>query len=430
MTRDGVGRSDRRRPFDRAVDAFCSRDGLNAMRVHVYRVIGARSRQRPVQRHARRGGDNGGLTVMFRVRTVSRPATCGARRAAWSLSLRERAETVQRERDRCSCSSPGQTPNLGVWPAGICRGSAYDVTVVTLSVIVPATDNPATIAVCCSALRTGASTPDELVVVQEPRHVNAAAARNLGARRAGGSVLLFVDADVEVRADAIERIRSRFEADPGLTALFGSYDDSPSAPGVVSGFRNLLHHHVHQNAPGPATTFWTGLGAVRREAFESIGGFDETVEFMEDIDLGMRLSAVGARIELDPLVQGKHLKRWSVWSMIRTDFIGRGVPWVRLLLRHRGSTTALNLGWRHRLSALAALTGSVSLLRRDSRGTALSAVTLVALNRSFYALLWRRRGATAATAGVFLHALHHLASTAAVPVGLLLHLLDALRRRR
>ena len=301
---------------------------------------------------------------------------------------------------------------------------------VTLSAIIPATNRPSTLGACCTALGAGVSVPEELVVIEEPSDVNAAGARNLGASRAEGSVLLFVDADVEVRADAVARIRSRFEADPGLTALFGSYDDSPSAPGVVSGFRNLLHHHVHQNAPGPATTFWTGLGAVRRDAFESVGGFDESVEFMEDIDLGMRLSAAGARIELDPLVQGTHLKRWSVWSMVRTDFIGRGVPWVLLLLRHRGSTTTLNLGWRHRLSALVALAGTTSLLRRHFLGAAGSALALVALNRSFYTLLWRRRGPAEATTGVFLHALHHLASLAAVPVGVALHLLDRSRPRR
>jgi hypothetical protein len=299
---------------------------------------------------------------------------------------------------------------------------------VSVSAVVPATNRPVTLERCRAALGTGESVPEEILVVEEPSDVNAAAARNLGARRAAGSVLLFVDADVEVCPDAVARIRSRFEADPGLAALFGSYDDSPSAPGVVSAFRNLLHHHVHQNAEGPATTFWTGLGAVRREAFESIGGFDETVEFMEDIDLGMRLSAAGARIELDPLVQGTHLKRWSLWSMIRTDFIGRGVPWVLLLLRHRGSTTTLNLGWRHRFSALAALVGSISLVLRNVRGIVVSVAALVALNHSFYALLWRRRGGVEATTGVVLHAVHHLSSMAAVPVGIFMHLRD--RRRR
>lgn len=300
----------------------------------------------------------------------------------------------------------------------------------TVSAIVPATNRPETVAGCRSALLACDSAPDEIVVVEEPADANAARARNLGAAQSTGDVLLFVDADVEVRSDAVARIRAAFESDPSLVALFGSYDDTPAAPGVVSAFRNLLHHHVHQSAPGPATTFWTGLGAVRSDAFRGIGGFDESVPFMEDIDLGMRLAARGARIELDPRVQGTHLKSWSVWGMVRTDFIGRGVPWVMLLLRHRGSATALNLGWRYRLSALTALAGTLAVLRRRPLAGLAAALGLVALNLSFYRLLLRRRGPVEATAGVFLHTLHHLASIAAVPVGVLFHLLDRNRRRR
>lgn len=298
----------------------------------------------------------------------------------------------------------------------------------SISAIVPATNNPATLSRCELALNLAMSPPEEIIVVDEPSDVNAATARNLGASRATGDVLLFVDSDVEVRADAVSRIRRAFGEDPTLTALFGSYDDSPAAPGVVSAFRNLLHHHVHQTAPRPATTFWTGLGAVRRDAFEAVGGFDESVKMMEDIDLGMRLFASGARIELDPSVQGTHLKSWSVWGMVRADFRDRGVPWVVLLLRHRGSTTALNLGWRHRLSALAALSGVVALVGRRPSASLASGLALVALNRPFYRLLFRRRGPVEATAGVLLHTLHHLSSIAAVPVGVFLHLRD--RRRR
>jgi hypothetical protein len=82
-----------------------------------------------------------------------------------------------------------------------------------------------------------------------------AAARNLAARSARGELLLFVDADLELHPDGIARIRARFRSDPGLTALFGSYDDHPAAPGLVSRYRNLLHHHTHSSHPGAATTF-------------------------------------------------------------------------------------------------------------------------------------------------------------------------------
>jgi hypothetical protein len=46
-------------------------------------------------------------------------------------------------------------------------------------------------------------------------------------------------------------------------------------------------------------------------------------------------------------------------------------------------------------------------------------IALVALNRSFYGLIARRRGAPQAAAGVGLHALHHAVGVASVPFGLL-----------
>ncbi len=294
---------------------------------------------------------------------------------------------------------------------------------VRLSAIVPAANGPPTLERCTAALRGGLDDDDELIVVAEPRDANPAHARNIGVEQATGEILLFVDSDVEVHADAVERIRAAFESDEELVALFGSYDDAPGAPGVVSGFRNLLHHHVHQSARGPATTFWTGLGAVRRDAFLSVGGFDERLAWLEDVDLGMRLAAGAAHIELDPDIQGKHLKAWSLWAMLRTDFIGRGVPWIVLVLRHRGSTETLNLTWRHRLSAGACVVGAGALVLRRPAVAAGAAVALVALNHSFYRLLLRQRGPVEATAGVFLHALHHLTGVAAVPVGVARHLL-------
>jgi GT2 family glycosyltransferase len=302
------------------------------------------------------------------------------------------------------------------------RGTRTTRGTLRLSVIVPATDRPATLERCAAAIRAASAQDDELVAVEEPADANPARARNLGAARADGDVLVFVDADVELHRDALESIRSVFASDPELDAVFGSYDDAPAAPGVVSAFRNLLHHHVHHSARGAATTFWTGLGAVRREAFESLGGFDEGVPFMEDVDFGMRLAAAGKRIELDPEIQGTHLKAWGVRSMVRTDFSGRGVPWVALLLRHRSSASTLNLGWRHRLSALASLAGLAALALRRPLALAAAAATLVALNRGFYQLLLRRRGAFGAAAGVPLHALHHLTGIAAVPFGILRHL--------
>ena len=321
----------------------------------------------------------------------------------------------------------------------------------TISVVVPATDGPATLPRCTTALARAAATagPVEIVVVNGPRSLGVCAARNTGAARASGGVLVFVDSDVEVHADALARIRAAFADDPGLTAVFGSYDDAPPG-GTVAAFRNLLHHHVHHRGAGPASTFWSGLGAIRRDAFLAAGGFDGERfphPSIEDVDLGARLVAGGARIVLDPAIQGTHLKAWTLRSMVRTDFARRGVPWMALLLRSgqlrdagagpayvepaaaTSAATALNLGWRHRASAAACATGVAGLLLRRPAAALAALLVLLGANRDFYVLLARRRGVAEAVAGVGLHAVHHLTALAAVPAGVVVHLRDRGRAR-
>ena len=293
-----------------------------------------------------------------------------------------------------------------------------------LSVIVPATDSPPTLARCVRAVEDSMPEAAELIVQTEPAGSGPAAARNRAARRARGEVLVFVDSDVVVHADALRGIAARFARGPQVTAVFGSYDQSPQAPGVVSRFRNLLHHHVHTSSPGPAETFWAGLGAVRRDAFERAGGFDAgrfPVAAIEDIELGARLRELGGRIELDPAIRGTHLKAWTLRSMIATDFARRGVPWTRLQLERRSPARSLNMAPRQRLAVGAAAAAALAAVAGRPRIAAASIAGMVAANAPLYALLARTGGLRLAAAGVPLHAVHHLTAMAAVVAGAVAH---------
>lgn len=300
----------------------------------------------------------------------------------------------------------------------------------TLTAIVPATNRPPTLERALAAIRAAHEPPEEVVAVEAPANAGPAEARNTGAADATGDVLVFVDADVLVHADAFARLREAFAADPGLAGVFGSYDDRPEAPGTVSSFRNLLHHHVHTTAPGPASTFWAGLGAMRRDTFAAAGGFDAKrypLPSIEDIELGVRVTAAGGRLVLDPAVQGTHLKAWTLGDMIRTDLLRRGAPWIALVLRSGASTTALNLGWRSRLTAVAYVLALLSAGRRRPLPAFAALAAAAGLNASFYSLLVRRLGAPRAAAAVGLHVLHVLTSVASVPAGLALYLDEARR---
>jgi GT2 family glycosyltransferase len=293
-----------------------------------------------------------------------------------------------------------------------------------VTAIIPATKAPETLQRVTGAIEAAAAPPDEVIVVSGPYEAGPAEARNAGAERASGDLLVFVDADVIVHRDAFVRIRDAFASDPGLGGVFGSYDDEPARGDTVSAFRNLLHHHVHQSSPGPARTFWAGLGAIRRDVFFEVGGFDDAygAPSIEDVELGLRLTDAGHRIELAPDIQGKHLKGWTLPGMVRGDVLHRAVPWLALLLRHGRLPTSLNLGWRHRASALASLGIGGGIATRRSRLFAPSALLLIGLNHGFYRLLWERLGPRRAVLGVGLHVVHHLSAVAASPLALWVYL--------
>ena len=74
------------------------------------------------------------------------------------------------------------------------------------------------------------------------------------------------------------------------------------------------------------------------------------------------------------------------------------------------------------MSAAAAVVSALAVVR-GRPGTALCGlVALAALNAELYELLLRRQGPAAATAGVGLHAVHHVTGALAVPVGVARHL--------
>jgi Glycosyl transferase family 2 len=260
--------------------------------------------------------------------------------------------------------------------------------------------------------------------------------RNAGAAIACGRWLVFVDQDVRVHRDTLSRIVTIASEQPDLVAMFGTYDAHPAESGVLSEYRNLLHRQVHCAGAGDAETFWAGCGAVRRDAFETVNGFD-VARFprgqIEDIELGYRLRDGGGRILLDPSIQGTHLKRWTFGVMLRTDIRDRGIPWMRLLLeRGHRTAAALNTGRAEQLKVLLAA-GTVVLLiaalpLRDPR-LAIAAVVLlfvlITSNVRTYAWFARQRGLGFALLVIPLNLLYYLGNAVAAGVGVWQHLTAA-----
>lgn len=245
-----------------------------------------------------------------------------------------------------------------------------------ISVIVPVHNGTDTLAQCLSAVNASDYQHYECLVVDdgstdgsaevarrfavnvielEGEPSGPAHARNHGAEAARGEILLFIDADVMVRPDTLTQVMDSFNRRRHIAALFGSYDESPAGTGFLTQYKNLIHHYVHQQGRENAATFWSGCGAIQRDVFLKVGGFDEErypQPSIEDIDLGYRLRAAGYQILLKKDIQVKHLKRWSLKGLIQTDVFGRALPWTRLIMEAKELPNDLNLHTSQRMSAL------------------------------------------------------------------------------
>ncbi|MGR3762444.1 glycosyltransferase family 2 protein (plasmid) [Roseobacteraceae bacterium NS-SX3] len=252
-----------------------------------------------------------------------------------------------------------------------------------------------------------------------PKNGGPGAARNLAAEEARGDVLWFVDSDVIALPGGPELLRAAFAQD-NVGAVFGSYDAEPGGP-WFSRYKNLLHRYHHHRARGEASTFWAGCGAVRADVFRALGGFDvETYEVpsIEDIELGYRIRALGHRILVEPRLQGKHLKVWTMRNGIFTDIFRRALPWSRLMIAREGLGSELNTSGKERMKALLALLLLLSVLALPFAPqlwwlAVLLLVLAFAANARLARMLARHGGIWLAIRGVLYHQLYFVYSAGA-----------------
>ncbi|MBU0635520.1 glycosyltransferase family 2 protein [Candidatus Micrarchaeota archaeon] len=136
------------------------------------------------------------------------------------------------------------------------------------------------------------------VKVLKASHKGAAAARNLGARKAQGEILVFTDADCIPDSDWLSVIANQFEKEPGLVCMEGkTYTDKTG-----------LFEHAVSNQSGNG--FQSCNLAIKKDVFFKAKGFDEQyVYFREDSDLAFALLEKKFKIAFVPKMKVFHPKR-------------------------------------------------------------------------------------------------------------------------
>src|SRR3954470_6749370 len=176
---------------------------------------------------------------------------------------------------------------------------------------------------------TGVTEPGVLVATRVRTSYHA---RNAGALRGDAPWLVFLDADVEAPADLLDRL---LRPAPGsrVGVIAGAGIDEPARDNAPPAVRYAWLKHAMSQETTLAHGRWafaqTAHCAVRREAFEAVGGFREEVRSGGDADLCWRLAAAGWELVSAPGAAVVHRNRASVGAMLRQRARhGSGVAWL------------------------------------------------------------------------------------------------------
>jgi glycosyltransferase involved in cell wall biosynthesis len=214
---------------------------------------------------------------------------------------------------------PTPEPSFSSAPA-IAGATATAITPVSVSVVMPAKNAASHIREAIESVLAQGCDVGELIIVDDGSTddtvsivrslhesrirlaandgTGVSAARNLGARMAGGRWLMFLDADDRLRPDAVSTLVAAAKTARHAVVVYGDYDLIDGA-GRSIGRRGLLKQRskpsgeVLERLAAGNFIVNGGVMLIRANAFDAVGGFDETLKYCEDWHCWCRLAAVG-----------------------------------------------------------------------------------------------------------------------------------------
>ncbi len=190
--------------------------------------------------------------------------------------------------------------------------------------------------------------PNMATLVRHEESLGSGAARNTGWRETTAALVLFLDADVATDGrwipDAVP-----FLLHPNVAALAPRVRSipNPSRAGRWEQVRPALDLGNNRSVVRPRTRVPyvpTAALLLKREALESIGGFDASMPLGEDVDLVWRLHDEGWTVRYEPDLAVGHRPRPTARAWIRQRMT-YGRSNVALSLAHPAHVAGIELTW-------------------------------------------------------------------------------------
>ena len=273
-------------------------------------------------------------------------------------------------------------------------GSVAAQTRLPLETIVVIDHNPDLLARARRELAAAAAWPGaphpSLAVIPNAGARGASGARNTGVARSSGDVVVFLDDDARATPTWLDRLLPHF-ADPGVAGVGGRIDPlwATARPRWFPAEFDWAIGGSYAGMPTKTArvrNVWASNMAVRRAAFDAVGGFREdfgkvgTVSRPEDTDLCMRVNG-GAWLYEPASAVGHRIPAYRAtlrYFLVRCYNEGHGKAGLAAL-NGPAASMAHERGYTARVLPKAVVRGFRDVLRGDPDGAARSAAIVAGL---------------------------------------------------
>lgn len=187
-----------------------------------------------------------------------------------------------------------------------------------------------------------------VTIIRRESNGGPAAARNTGLATVETSHVVFIDADVECRADDVVALAAWLVAsDAAAIGPRVRTSDDGSVLGAYEAVRSPLDMGERPARVRAATRVgWLPAAMLLCDvaALRSVTGFDETMRTGEDVDLVWRLDAAGFRCRYEPSIEVLHERRPTLDGFVRQR-IGYGESTTALHRRHGDKVAPARGSW-------------------------------------------------------------------------------------
>ena len=312
-----------------------------------------------------------------------------------------------------------------------------------ISIIIPLYNAEKTLKKCLTAIFSSSYQHFEVIVVDDGSSDNslqiattfpctifklknnkgASAARNWGAKNAKGEILLFIDADIVIKKETLDLFVNSLKNFP---AVFGIYSQRPGINKLLSLYQNFYAHKSIRDTRDITSMFYSYCAAIRKEVFNSVGGFDESWvrATFEDVDFGMRVREKGHQIYLNKTIEVVHYNYYTLKKFLR-NYYYKSLDLSKFMFNKK-RLTLNNEGWTNYKNLISFLAGLLTIpffmlsliISWFSIPFLISLVLFLVMNLDFYRFILKEKP-TGLAGALFLNFFVQIVSFLGMSAGLL-----------